>query len=252
MIRRYTFHVDTQEPLPFGRAYAFYSCLLSLLPPDYADALHEQGETPISQCLYREGSDTLWRVSLLDQQANEMFSDILDRLSVLPLNTGSVSLALRESECLSAEELIGAARRNETGRFFALRFLTPTAFKQNGKYAIFPDKDLLLQSLLNKWDAAFPTYPLKDEDVVQMLSAGLRISDYNLRTTRFPLKDTRIPGFTGTVRIDTHLSAPLMDVWKILLAFSGYAGVGIKTTLGMGGVMCVRSAFERPNQIVRA
>ena len=69
-----------------------------------------------------------------------------------------------------------------------------------------------------------------------MLCNGIRISDYNLRTTRFQLKENKIPGFIGNMRIDAHLSAPLLDIWKILITFSEYSGIGIKTALGMGGV----------------
>ena len=69
-----------------------------------------------------------------------------------------------------------------------------------------------------------------------MLLEGIRICDYNLHTTRYLLKDNRIPGFIGSLRIDTHLSAPLLEIWKILISFSEYSGIGIKTALGMGGV----------------
>lgn len=74
MIVGYVFRVDANDPLPAGRAYSFYSCLLSMLPADYAAALHAQGETPISQFLYREGGETLWRVNLLDQAAADAVS----------------------------------------------------------------------------------------------------------------------------------------------------------------------------------
>ena len=89
---------------------------------------------------------------------------------------------------------------------------------------------------MNKWNVSFPSYPLEDEDAFRMLSEGIRVSDYNLHTTRFALKDTKIPGFIGSLRFDTHLSPSLLDICKILLAFSEYSGVGIKTALGMGGV----------------
>ena len=236
MISRYIFHVDTQELLPPGRAYAFYSCLLSLLPKEYADELHGQGETPISQCLYGEKSDMYWKIHLLDQGASDVFSTVLNDLNILPLNIGEIGLKLLEKETLSAEDLIRNTRENNSERFFSLRFLSPTAFKQAGRYAVLPDKELILQSLWNKWNAVFPSYPLEDEDAFHMLLDGIRISDYNLHTTRFLLKDSKIPGFIGSLRIDTNLSAPLMDIWSTLLSFSECSGIGIKTALGMGGV----------------
>ena len=236
MIRSFLFQVDSDELLPPGRAYAFYSCLLSLLPEGYAEAMHEQGETPISQCLYRDRGQSFWRVQLLNDLSNDGFSATLQELNTLPVNTGDIHLKLLEDNSFTADVLIKKAREIESDRFFALRFLSPTAFKQSGRYAVLPDKELILQSLTNKWNVSFPAYPLEDEDAFRMLSDGMRVSDYNLRTTRFILKDTKIPSFIGSLRFDTHLSPPLLDICKILFTFSEHSGVGIKTALGMGGV----------------
>ena len=243
MISRYVFRVDTQQPLPPGRAYAFYSCLLSLLPGEYVDELHRQGETPISQCLYEEKTDTYWKIHLLDQATSDGLSSVLNNLKTLPLNTGEIGLDLIDKETVTAEALIRSARDNVSERFFSLRFLSPTAFKQAGRYYVLPDKELILQSLFNKWNAVFLSYSLEDEDAFQMILDGIRISDFNLRTTRFLLKDNKIPGFIGNLRIDTNLSAPLMEIWKTLLTFSECSGIGIKTALGMGGVSIIRTRF---------
>ena len=236
MISSYVFRVKSADTLPAGRAYAFYSCLLSLLPADYVEALHAQGETPISQYLCREDGETFWQIHLLDQIADETVSPVLDELNAMPLHTGELELERTQRERFPAEELIQAAGRMEAERFFSLRFLSPVAFKRAGRYVVLPDKELLLQSVINKWNAAFPHYPLEDQDALRMLAEGVSISDYRLRTTRFSMKDNRIPGFIGEITFDARLSAPIMELWKMLLFFSGYSGVGIKTALGMGGV----------------
>lgn len=236
MIKSYLFHVNSGEALPPARAYAIYSCLLSLLPEEYVEQLHEQRETPISQCLYKEKADTLWRISLLDDTAVSVVSPILSSLDSLSLAIGKIDLDKLQEKAFSAEELIGTARAIESDRYFSLCFLSPTAFKQGGRYTVLPEKELILQSLMKKWNAAFPSYPLEDADAFQMLAEGIRISDFNLRTTRFSLKDNKIPGFIGTMSLDTHLSAPLLEIWKLLISFAPYSGLGIKTALGMGGI----------------
>ena len=236
MIKSYLFHVNSEEALPPARAYAFYSCLLSLLPEEYVEQLHEQRETPISQCLYKEKTDTLWRISLLDDTADSVVSPILSSLDSLSLAIGRIDLDKLQEKAFSAEELIGTARAIESDRYFSLCFLSPTAFKQGGRYTVLPEKELILQSLMKKWNAAFPSYPLEDADAFQMLAEGIRISDFNLRTTRFSLKDNKIPGFIGTMSLDTHLSAPLLELWKLWISFAPYSGLGIKTALGMGGI----------------
>ena len=234
MINRFVFRVNTPSPLPADRAYLFYSYLLSLLQGDYTEELHEPKETPISQCLYSDSKETLWQIHLLDQESND--ADVLYNLKGLSLNSGEVDLELVKHNSYSVEELIETAKSIDSKRFFSLRFFSPTAFKQSGKYTVLPEKELIIKSLLRKWNTSFPTYPLEDDDAFRMLAEGIRISDYYLHTTRFMLKNNRIPGFIGTISFDTHLSVPLLDIWKILIAFSEFSGVGIKTALGMGGV----------------
>ena len=153
MISSYVFRVKSADTLPAGRAYAFYSCLLSLLPADYVEALHAQGETPISQYLCREDGETFWQIHLLDQIADETVSPVLDELNAMPLHTGELELERTQRERFPAEELIQAAGRMEAERFFSLRFLSPVAFKRAGRYVVLPDKELLLQSVINKWNA---------------------------------------------------------------------------------------------------
>lgn len=237
MIRSYTFRVNANSPIPSDRAYAFYSALLSLLPADYGEFLHQQGETPITQHLYEENGETLWRVHLLDHTEGDAISTVLDRLETISLYMGEFALAQKECASLTAENLMRVARGMEVRRYVTLRVLSPTAFKQAGRYVVLPEIELILQSLVNKWNAVFPSYPMEDQDAIRMLADGIRISDYRLRTTRFHLKDNRIPGFVGNLSFDTQLSAPIMELWKLLLVFSERSGIGIKTALGMGGVL---------------
>ena len=161
---------------------------------------------------------------------------------------------VRILSAVSAEELIRAGRSCSESRA-KLIFLSPCAFKQAGRYAIFPQENLLLQSLIAHWNAAFPEYALSDPDALQALQQGLHIVDYNLHTTRYLLKETRIPAFQGNVTIEARLAraeeelrllreerearedAPLLELWNALLSFAPYGGIGIKTTLGMGGTM---------------
>lgn len=237
MIAQYLFQVDMPEEIPASRAYAFYSCLLSLLPEETAVWLHEQGETPVSQFLYqdRQTKLTYWQVGLLGKAAVQIFAPILDNLTVLKTNIDDVPLILCSCQKLTAPELIEKARSLPESKRITLRLLSPMAFKQSGHYAILPETKLIVQSLMNKWNSSFPDYPLDDADAAQMLMSGLRISDLSIRSTRYSLKANRIPGIIGSITIDASLSVPMMEIWKMLICFSSFSGIGIKTALGMGG-----------------
>lgn len=177
----------------------------------------------------------IWTVNLLNDAARQIVFPVLESAKEIPLHELTLPVSeVRTFPAISAEELIRSGRsRSETRAKIA--FLSPCAFKQSGRYTIFPQETLLLQSLIAHWNAAFPEYALIDSDALQALQQGLHIVDYNLHTTRYLLKETRIPAFQGNVTIEARLAPPLLELWNALLSFASHGGVGIKTTLGMGG-----------------
>ena len=177
----------------------------------------------------------VWTVNLLNEAVRQSVSPLLTSVKEIPLHELTLPVAeVHVSPAVSAAELIRFGRSCGENRA-KLVFLSPCAFKQSGRYAIFPQEALLLQSLTAHWNTAFPEYALTDDDALLALQQGLHIVDYNLRTTRYPLKETRIPSFQGSVTVEAHLAPPLLELWNALLSFAPYGGVGIKTTLGMGG-----------------
>ena len=87
-----------------------------------------------------------------------------------------------------------------------------------------------------KWNRLFPAYPLEDADMLDEMKKGLHIVDYSLRTHRFPLKNIAIPSFCGRIFVEAKMPMVLQGIWNTLLCLAPYSGIGIKTTLGMGGV----------------
>ena len=204
--------------IPQSWSYRLYGWLMSQISSEFGEQMHLQGEHPIAHFLCFSP----------EKQSLESAKEIPLHELTLPVSE------VRTFPAISAEELIRTGRsRSETRAKIA--FLSPCAFKQSGRYAIFPQETLLLQSLIAHWNAAFPEYALIDSDALQALQQGLHIVDYNLHTTRYLLKETRIPAFQGSVTIEARLAPPLLELWNALLSFASHGGVGIKTTLGMGG-----------------
>ena len=145
--------------------------------------------------------------------------------------------AIRSDWVHDVDELFARAARQE-GRH-ALRFQTPTAFKSRGQYVNLPTTRLLIQSLVQKWNGSFLDCPIEDEDGqgVETLAAGLRWRGFQLRDQTYRLKGSAIPGFVGRAVVENRLSGFHRQLADALLLFSGYSGVGIKTALGMGGVI---------------
>ncbi len=220
-------------------AYPLYAWMLSKVDAAVGEEMHAQGIKPVSQAVYRSdaAAPLCWTVSLLTQEAVQAFGPVLDAAEYAELHRGRVSLEKKSVETIeSPQQLIHRAEALRGQNRYPLRILSPASFKQAGRYVIYPQEQLILQSLIQRWGLSFPEMPLDDPDAFRLLSQGVRIADYSLRTLRHPLKQTRIPSFIGRIVTEVHLPAPMADIWNALYCFAPYAGIGIKTALGMGAV----------------
>lgn len=229
---------DAAARIPSAWAYRLYSWLLEQLPEETAALLHDPAGHPLSQFLWydRVRQQNIWTLNLLDETAAAQVKPLLLGAQEIALHGAALQIVAPSVAPLAdAGQLLLAARQRPSRRA-ALHFLTPCAFKQAGRYAIWPQESLLLQSLVRQWNAAFPDYALTDPDALEAILYGLRIVRYDLRTAVYPFKGTKIPGFVGSAIVEARLALPLLELWNALLCFAPYGGIGIKTTLGMGGV----------------
>lgn len=230
---------EAPEAVQPSMAYPLYAWLLSQVPEQEGERLHEQGMRPVSQHLWRnpQTRESWWTVNLLDDEAVAFFLPVLEREKAARLHQCVLEFSSCEVERIdSASELIRRAQALPLENRYPLELLTPTSFKQEGRYVIYPQESLILQSLVARWGICFPDMPLDDPDAIQAILRGLHIVDYRLQTLRHPLKQVRIPSFVGRIVLEARLPAPLMEVFRTLYCFGSYSGVGIKTALGMGGV----------------
>lgn len=235
---QFSLHAANGQKIPSSWAYRIYGWLMEQLPAETAALLHEQGEHPLSQSIHYDAAQQtpVWTLNLLDDALAAQIKPLLVGRSTLELHGVSLQLEPLGSHQIENGLQLLLTAREAPARRAKLWFRTPCAFKQAGRYAIYPQEFLLLQSLILHWNAAFPDHPLDDPDALDAVLRGLRIIDYDLRTASYPLKNTRIPGFVGTVVVEAKLALPLLELWNALLSFAPYGGIGIKTTLGMGGV----------------
>lgn len=239
MIQKLEFSARRQngEPLPAAYAYKLYGWLMEQLPPDMGDALHEDGCRPIGQYLRYEKSKQgmVWAVSLLDDGVQKAVGNVLTGLSKIELHDTTILLEKLSEKSMSGPAELAAQGRSCQSRRTKIWLQSPCAFKQNGRYAIYPQETLILHSLLSRWNSLFPECPLQDSDAEQAILQGLHIIDYNLRTQRYPLKGSWVPGCQGSITLEARLALPLQELWNTLLALAPYCGLGVKTALGMGG-----------------
>lgn len=127
-----------------------------------------------------------------------------------------------------------------TGRV-RLRFLSPTAFSGTNGNALFPLGGLVFRSLIERWNL-YADIPIAG-DIQQELRAIVREEAHDVRTAP-PLAFGKftVKGFVGTCEysLGPRPSDAARRALHLLADCSFYAGVGLKTTMGMGQVICER------------
>lgn len=244
MICRYRLKLKLQEGrIPQFWAYRLYAWLLTKLPEEQAQNLHEQEKRTLSQYLDHE----IWYVTLFGEETIEAVTPVLEAAREIDLHTDRITILECTCDRVDGAQFFLHAGKQILSKRTELQIISPMSFKQSGRYTIFPKEELLIQSLLTRWNEVFPEFLLNDPEMEEVLLQGIHIVDYSLRTSRYQLKNSAIPSFYGKIFLEVRLPVVLQELWNALLCFSCYSGIGMKTTLGMGGVQISAFPKERSN-----
>ena len=156
MIEQLQFSLRTAETprLPSAWAYRIYGWLMAQLPADTAARLHEQGEHPLSQslCFDAAAQTSVWTLNLLDEALAAQVRPLLAGCTTPELHGAPLQMEPLGSHSVENGLQLLLAAREEPASRTRLWFRTPCAFKQAGRYAIYPQEFLLLQSLVLHWN----------------------------------------------------------------------------------------------------
>lgn len=125
----------------------------------------------------------------------------------------------------------------QPGRTVKMVFASPTAFHKTGDISYpLPSPELVFGSLQDRW-MRFSSVPLP-ADVKAAALARLEVDAYALRTQRVSFERAGrggVNGFVGqvTYRLTTG-DALLKQAVTALARYALYAGVGVRTTMGLG------------------
>lgn len=220
----------------------FHGAIMSLLPTEYVTELHQQGSRPFSQYVFwdRELQQAVWRINIFDAKADAEITPRLVSLDKLFLEQKGYSVLLKETSIKksSYEALAdGVFLGEQAPRGVRLTFNTATSFKHNGQYMIFPDSRMIIQSLLNRWNQFSPQFKLEESQLKEKLANMCYIKRYSLHSQVFSVEQSNICGFAGTMEISFKAPDAQRRILGLIFSFAEYAGIGIKTALGMGGTM---------------
>ncbi len=205
----------------------------------YAETLHQRKLNPYSQCLTC-GKQNIWTIKTLDEEAYEnMIVPLMEKeFAGFEIKKRGIHVDILEKQIRiqKKQELLEEFYECPAGKYLNLEFITPTAFKSNGRYVIMPDVRYIYQSLMNKYSAASDEMDMYDEDTLEQLIDSSEISQYRLKSTIFPLEGIKIPSFKGELTIRLKGTDTMARYARLLMRFGEYSGVGIKTAMGMGAM----------------
>lgn len=212
--------------------------IMENIDKDYAEKLHESTLHPYSQRIITDDDKVIWTLNTLNKEAKENIGDIMKKKESIYFRYKDKTLKIKsfEEKNMDYRDLVKNYYLKDGKRYLKIRFLTPTSFKQDGRYVIFPSIRLIFQSLMMKFDNACTDMEVFTNEVLEGFEKYTGISKYKLRSTFFHLEGVKIPAFIGEVTINMKGPTELVNLANMLLAFGTYSGVGIKTGIGMGGV----------------
>ena len=238
------FRADKAEDLGNPTSERFHAAFLGLLNQGdraLGKLLHspKMGRRPFSlHPIGPRGRDGKLRLRLA-VLAPELFSRFWERWEKrggIPLKLGRsflepAFLTLNGPWCGSCswKNLLDAEPHKEVELIFA----TPTAFKVGDLDLPLPVARLVFGGLLRKWNA-FSPYPLNIS--VEEIERKVALADAHIRTKPFYDGRSHIVGFVGRARFRVlrGASPEVVRAVNVLTRFAFFAGVGRKTTHGMG------------------
>ncbi len=217
-----------------------HGVLMEYMDRDYAEVLHESRMKPYSQSvLFGKQGAFVWEINMLGEEARFYITRAIQNMQgefCFRKREERVEIKEIEEEYLSLEDLENIYRSPKPHKMLKLYFQTPTSFKQKERYALFPTPRLLFQNLLNRYHLIFAEGKDFDPRLLEDFESYVQIEAYRLQTARFSLERSSVPAFMGELSIKIEASDELAAIANLLLAFGRYAGVGIKTALGMGSL----------------
>jgi CRISPR-associated endoribonuclease Cas6 len=260
---------DSALPATHGHlGHAAFLAMIGAVQPELSQVLHDMpGRKPFTvsplqglprakdgMCSLRAGSTCWLRVTLLSQ---ELFGAFMERLLTAPRTTIQLGEAgFQIDQVLTtpgSHPWAGYTRvdtlleQKRTDSRLRLVFASPTAFslgalgRAKRRMAVLPLPELVWGSLRRSWrQVAGFEIPSSFEVWVRDYVMVRQVRNWRTRIFRF--RNSAQVGGSGDIVFEALDNDPNhLRTWNLLAEFAFYAGVGYKTTMGMGQVRCTRS-----------
>lgn len=243
LLAKLTMELNVPQELGFNvnKSSLFHGVLMEKVDEEYAKRLHENRMNPFSIYLERKSEGHFFTIATYSKEA---YTEIIERFMSSEFNSFKLkhnegALIKIKNKVLTTKnksELMDEFYDKEADRYFNICFKTPTAFKMHGQYIFYPDIELIYRNIMNKYNTSTEGVDVYDDETLEYLLKGSRITRYNLKSVLFHMEGVRIPAFVGNITIKIDGTATMRNFARMLFRYSEYSGIGIKCSLGMGAV----------------
>jgi CRISPR-associated endoribonuclease Cas6 len=226
------------ENINYNMGSIFHGYLMSIVDNDYANYLHHNSINPYSSFVYYspETNRNIWRINTLDSLSKEMIIDNIYSKNIKEIYLDNHFKTYKVEKVIIYPEKTYEELYLDNHINSRIQFLTPTSFKSNNIYQIFPRLDLMIFGVIRKINTYSKELRLEDETVLNEIINHIFISDYFLKSAKFFLEKVRINSFIGKINIKSNLNEEYCKLLYFIIKVAEYSGIGIKTALGMGGI----------------
>lgn len=248
MIGRLEIRLQTDGIINHQMSSLFHGAMMELLSNEYATFLHESRIHPYTQHLEQQNGEWYWIICALNQDAVlEILQNGLSKTDkiLLKKRNQEIRFAEKKLETIPYQKLTECFYSESSSRYMDIQFLTPTAFKQRGRYVFYPDIRCIFQSLMNKYDASVENERYLDEETLDELCEHTEVVRYDLKSTSFHLEGVRIPSFYGKITLRFGGTQTMANFANILFRFGTYSGIGIKASIGMGAIRIIEEGGKK-------
>ncbi|MCM1495126.1 MAG: CRISPR-associated endoribonuclease Cas6 [Bacteroides sp.] len=224
----------------FNKASLLQGVIMQNIDAEYAERLHNQGLKPYSQCIRMEQNRPVWYIRALTSEAEHyIIQPLLDNKFqefYLEHDEKTVKIMDKEYTSLPIDDLFHTFYTKTAARSYIIEFLSPTAFKKNGKYYFYPNIYNIYYSIMQRFDCISQKESMFNEETLLQLTDNTEITAYSIYSVNFSMEGVRIPAYMGKITIRIKGPQTMVNFANLLLQFGNYSGVGIKTAMGMGSI----------------
>lgn len=231
-LHRFSLFITGDRAFPESIARALHAMVLDWFrngDPALSESLHRAEIVPFTLA-YRSVSERKGRLTITLLEKSLLSPLLWGMARDFGRNISLASVDCRIGDCLRWEssEDYGSIAGNVPLSSLTLRFLSPTSFKQDRAIQSFPLPELVFTGLWRKWNRFAP-----DSLALPLVDWRGFVTAFDLKTGFVSLGDRAEIGCVG--RVGYRFPDPeVARIATILGRFASYAGVGRKTTFGMG------------------